>query len=406
MASKFLSAETAKAVQTVRKIITRFPDHGVETDIFSQFSPKEVTASIWALSRLQQASNLHEVANSACAIKEGDLIDPQLVDDLAHYAVFATAAYGWKGALAFRGKIHMGGNLEAVLAKTGVDRDHLISAHWASRTHRPVYFMVKDVERRKIVLCIRGTLSARDVLTDLCCTAEDFVPHGNNTSKKTMHNSRAHHGMLEAARAVDRMTQRTVAAQMAENPDYGLVLIGHSLGGGVAAVLGTLWQDLFPDLMVYSYGCPCVGPLNTKPTENMNIVSVVGEGDPFSCLSLGHIADISAALSRLCEEKGLRDDILDRTQGRLDEMNENDISWCATEMGKLRNYMQGEKFFPSGNILHVAFGPSNDVSMRQVSADFFRDLPLHPRMFDLTRHVPGRYEQALARLRTDTPSNC
>ena len=68
------------------------------------------------------------------------------------------------------------------------------------------------------------------------------------------------------------------------NADYDLIILGHSLGGGIAAVLGTMWRDAFPSLTVLSYGCPCVGPLDAEPTTNTAVISVVAEGDPFSCL--------------------------------------------------------------------------------------------------------------------------
>ena len=55
IASRLLSAESAMAVKTVRKIIEEFPDHGVK-DVFGLYPTKDVVASIIALLRLQSAS--------------------------------------------------------------------------------------------------------------------------------------------------------------------------------------------------------------------------------------------------------------------------------------------------------------------------------------------------------------
>ena len=144
------------------------------------------------------------------------------------------------------------------------------------------------MKRKHIVLCIRGTLSVRDLLTDLCCTAEDFLTHDASsninqqsfneeeggidlTKIRSKYKARAHQGMLEAARGVSKMTRKIIAAELAANPEYKLVIVGHSLGGGAAAVLGTMWQDTFPGLIVYSYGSPCVGPIDSNPTLNDSI---------------------------------------------------------------------------------------------------------------------------------------
>lgn len=107
-----------------------------------------------------------------------------------------------------------------------------------------------------------GTLSHRDVLTDLCCTAEEFSAKNDTPSgEKKEIQAKAHQGMLEAARKVSEQALSTIATQLAAHPDFKLVIVGHSLGAGTAAVLGTLWQDTFPGLVVFAYGSPCVGKL-------------------------------------------------------------------------------------------------------------------------------------------------
>ncbi len=126
-----------------------------------------------------------------------------------------------------------------LLRKTGVKRSDIIHFFRRSQTHLPAHFIVRDVNRKTIVLCIRGTLSAKDLLTDLCCTAEDFV--GQEEEMKETEDiskikytgvgrGRAHHGMLESARGVAGMTRKLIATELASKPDYNLVIVGHSLG--------------------------------------------------------------------------------------------------------------------------------------------------------------------------------
>lgn len=457
IASRLLSAESAMAVKTVRKIIEDFPDHGVK-DVFALYPTKDVVASIIALSRLQSASyyayNKMEQYNNgrtggsgswtigtdllAAALKDysdssseegttGDVSDDiddnraneilkerELIADLAHYSRFAHAAYGWKFAL-LSGKIHFG-DTSMLLRKTGLKRRHLIATNWRSKTHLPAYFLARDIKRRKIVLCIRGTLSPKDVLTDLCCTAEDFMSHEeeialNMTSSESSRGfrklyrtrARAHEGMLKSARGVANATHGLISSELASNPDYDLIIVGHSLGGGVAAVLGTFWRDTFPGLKVYGYGSPCVGPIDSHPTISNSIVSVVGESDPFSCLSLGHLADASTMLSKFCEDKILRETILNNTRSDVEELDESELKWCLKTMNNLAKDLKAEKFYPPGRVLQMKgsyFGPvTDDVTLTEVSQEnAFRDLRFHPRMFDLSLHVPHRYEVLLARI--------
>jgi hypothetical protein len=366
----------------IRRIIEQFEDHGV-IDIFKEYAAKDVVGAIVALGKLQSAAAYSDDQKE----HTGADIDPKLLQQLAHYSVYATAAYGWTMEVAFRGRLHMG-NLRALLQKTGIQADDVVAAFWESKTHRPAYFIVRDKTHKKLVLAIRGTLSARDVLTDLCATAETF-----ETGCKRKH--RAHHGMLEAARGVAKETEDVVNAELKANPDYSLVLVGHSMGGGVAAVLGTLWETEYPNLVVYSYGSPCVGPIDARPTTCENIISVLGEGDPFSCLSLGHIADVSKALALLCEDEELRSSIRMRTEGAVDKMDPQDLQWCADTMGKLRESLTAERMYPPGRTLFVKRGADSIVSLREVSRARFTDLRLHPRMLDVSRHVPSLYESLL-----------
>jgi hypothetical protein len=385
-----MSSESLEAARAVRRILSSVDDHGV-VDVFSKYPPQELITSIYVLSRLQKACQAYERQNF---IEHEEVTDTDLLDELTHYSKFAASAYGWTMDLATGGRLHRG-DLQALVKMTGIELEDVVTVNSESRANLPAFFIVRDTARKRLVLGIRGTWSPHDLLTDLCCTSEDF------TVSSRRH--RAHHGMLEAARAVAELAMDIVAEDLEAHPDYSLLLVGHSLGGSVAALLGTIWEDTFPNITVYAFGAACVSPPNS--TSGATIISVLGEGDPFSSLSLGHIADVSLALSQLCENPELRAIILMRT-GSVKNMEERDLQWCSETMHELRESMVGDKLYPPGRLLFIS-RRTRDLGCRlsEVKPDFFRDLIVGPRILDLSQHVPRLYESRLrdCLLATATP---
>jgi hypothetical protein len=318
--------------------------------------------------------------------------DNDLLEDLHHYAPFAAATYGWKMDLATAGRLHRG-DLQALVRMTNIDEDDVVSVNWESRANRPAFYIARDTRRKRIVLAIRGTWSAHDVLTDLCCTPEDYYV-------SSCHH-RAHNGMLAAARGVASVAEEMIAQELEAHPDYTLLLVGHSLGGSVAAILGNLWEKTFKGVTAYAYGGACVSPKGDR--GGANIVSVLSDGDPFSCLSLGHVADVSFALNHLCDNPDLRATILMRTDGSVQKLEKRDLEWCSEIMEKIHEQMVGEKLYPPGRLVFLS-KPNNKrdgtCEAREVAPDFFRDLRIGPRMFDLSRHVPRLYEARLRNCRS------
>jgi Lipase (class 3) len=366
----------------IRQILQHFQDHGI-VDVMKKYPTKTVVLAIVALSKLQRAASVLEEGSEVPQLQ----IDRDLIRRLAHYSVYASAAYGWTMEAALRGRLHMG-NLQALLKTTGIEPEDVIKSAWVSKTHRPAFFIVRDKKYRKIVLAIRGTLSPRDLLTDLCAVAETFETDCPG-------NHRAHQGMLKAARCVAKETADIIDAELRANPDFSLVLVGHSLGGGVASVLGTLWEGKYPDLTVFSYGSPCVGPTNARPTTCQNIFSIIAEGDPFSCLSLGHIANLSRAIAILCEDDELRNLINLQTDRSPDRMDINDLQWCSDTMKNLRSNLTNECLFPPGRTIIIKREYDSSVSMYEAPLSKFTELRLHGRMLDISRHVPSLYESLL-----------
>ena len=242
---------------------------------------------------------------------------------------------------------------------------------------------------------IRGTWSAHDVLTDLWCTPEDYT-----VSTKTY---RAHNGMLEAARGLASYAEEIITKELEDNPDYTLLLVGHSLGGSVAAILGTLWAEKFTNITVFGFGAACVSPIDDTSREQdetnngLTIFTVLLDGDPFSCLSLGHVADVSFALDYLCQNPDLRSTVLMRTDGPTNQIEDRDLEWCSTTMEEIHKEVANEKLFPPGRLIFMPYKEKGHVQymMREVSPQFFRYWKIGRRMFDLSRHVPRLYEAKL-----------
>ncbi|KAL5339621.1 hypothetical protein BJX70DRAFT_407969 [Aspergillus crustosus] len=102
-----------------------------------------------------------------------------------------------------------------------------------------VHYLFLDHESKAVVLALRGTWGFEDVLTDMTCAYDDLEWQGKTWKvHKGMHAS-AKHLLMGGGRRV----MITIRAALEEFPDYGVVLCGHSLGGGVAALLATMISE-------------------------------------------------------------------------------------------------------------------------------------------------------------------
>lgn len=119
------------------------------------------------------------------------------------------------------------------------------------------FFVAIDYSCSKIVVSIRGTLSMKDVLTDLNAEGE---PLPLNPPREDW---LGHKGMVQAALYIKRKLEEENLIQraLAHNADrgtqqFGLVLVGHSLGAGTAAILAILLKQEYEVLHCYSYSPP------------------------------------------------------------------------------------------------------------------------------------------------------
>ena len=158
-----------------------------------------------------------------------------------------------------------------------------------------------------------------------------------------------HSGMYQSAlglTAKNSTVHKTLSDALTRYPGYGLVLCGHSLGGGVAALLAIVSStttDTFlkqnatqskpvthPPIstaFVTSFGCglPAGRPIHayafgppaiTSPdlaryTEGL-ITSVVQNSDVVPCLSLGVLRDLKNVAVTLFEEGNVAEEIVGR----------------------------------------------------------------------------------------------
>jgi hypothetical protein len=147
------------------------------------YSPRDIFWSVVAFSKLQHHALEcddeydddvdHETTTTSRQKLDGST--PFDIDELARYCPFASAAYGWKG-LAFCGRLWhpFGGNYRVLARSTGINRRDIVTANWHSRANLLAYYIARDTEWRVLVLSIRGSLSPRNILTDLCASCEDF----------------------------------------------------------------------------------------------------------------------------------------------------------------------------------------------------------------------------------------
>ncbi|KAG4430846.1 hypothetical protein IFR05_013680 [Cadophora sp. M221] len=271
-----------------------------------------------------------------------------------------------------------------------------------------VHFVSLDHESRAVVLTCRGTLGFEDVLTDLTCDYDELTYRGKAY--------KVHKGIHASARRLldggGGRVMATIAAALEEFPEYGLVMCGHSLGGGVTALLAILISEPSADplsaafftaseysspqllltssqgemgtapsrirlpagrpIHVYAYGPPAtVSPSLRLATRGL-ITTIVNGQDLVPFLSLGVLHDLQAvALAFKTDDSGAKGEVRKRVwQGitgtfmdkwyanRPPGMNtEEDDQWAYSALKALRASMLSAKLLPPGEVFVVETMP-------------------------------------------------
>jgi len=334
-------------------------------------------------------------------------------------------------------------NLAAIKAMLSVPHQDILAFDNRNSLEEVPYFLLADRKSQSIVVSIRGTLSLQDMITDLrgepvrmCDAVPDLT--GLDPSWK------GHKGMVNAACFVFRRLHGLGVEEAGKrpglnllgltlaNPEFAgfrLVVTGHSLGAGTAAILAFLLRAKYPMLGVQCYAYSPPGGLLSRAAASESrgfTVSVVVGDDVIPRTSLTNIANLSLSVKSICSSCSLpkykvlgygllaccccskhRD--LVREVERLAQMegtscdsspgfsqarstSDSSILLTNPSLAPLRSI---EEMYLPGLVLHVTrHGQAFRVA--QVPSDYFSDILVSPTM--LSDHMPNYLDKVFRHL--------
>lgn len=310
------------------------------------------------------------------------------VEELAYYSIFATAAYGWLCTLFLTGRFYFGSDV-CLVKTTKIERDDVIITNWQAKTYQPAFYVVKDKERKAVVLSVRGCFSPADFFT---CYSPKFAD-----SKFQSSSEERHAGLVASALYISEMTANTITDELKHNPTYSLVIVGHSMGGGVAAILGSMWKQRFENrVKSITYGCPRFFLADDDNYDN--VVSVVHEDDPLINFCFGNLISVRDAAWELYLDKHFRAEILKRTSLMLkcNTISEEDYAWCRKARSSLSQV--SNEVVPG--TIRLLTNDEHFLSLSTFHPDEFKqwDLHFHPKTLDFSPHYTTRYQADLQRI--------
>ena len=174
-----------------------------------------------------------------------------------------------------------GWKVASVMKSLGISESDMLYANFSNDVGVNPYMILRDLEWKTIIITIRGTLSFEDMVSDVTISPMPLDKLGEQFGFDGK-DEYCHSGMFAGAKWIESdLTKHGILDKAMEaHPDFGLRIIGHSLGAGVAAVLGRILKQQYPDLHCLCFSPPgCVFSERTARESRKYAVSYVLHDD-------------------------------------------------------------------------------------------------------------------------------
>ncbi|KAH9404741.1 hypothetical protein TYRP_000572 [Tyrophagus putrescentiae] len=260
----------------------------------------------------------------------------------------------------------------------------LIYLTYRVAVEKPPFFVAVDYEKAAVVVSIRGTLSLYDVLTDLNAEHELLPTEPRNEQWY------GHRGMVASAEYIRKklFKKRLLEKALAElkkadqsssaRTSYPIVIVGHSLGAGTAAILSILLKQVYSNVACFAFAPPG-GLLSEAAAEYSKdfVISIVHGKDLVPRIGLHQMEKLRFDLIHAIKNCGMAKWSLI-------------LKSCCLGGGGDISMEEFVRRFRMQAPPQPPVGPSDEEAEKERQFDEFKKLSIHPNdeSISLTVHTP------------------
>ncbi|KAI3980145.1 hypothetical protein MKX01_033286 [Papaver californicum] len=198
------------------------------------------------------------------------------------------------------------------LEETGFSEEDVLLQEPKAGILKPAFTILVDRKTKCFLLLIRGTHSIKDTLTAVTGAVVPFhhiVVHEGGVSNLVL--GYAHCGMVAAARWIAKLATPCLLNALHEFPDYRIKIVGHSLGGGAAALLTYVMreQQEFSTTTCVSFAPAACMTWELAESGNNFITSVINGADLVPTFSTASADDLRTEVTASAWLNDLRNQI-------------------------------------------------------------------------------------------------